>query len=98
MELKIGGLTLSGNEDEVKAAAEKLGLGAWYYSDSKGWLLIEQMATKHLANAILKHAEIEVWGKERTPRELAQEIIATLAQDATIGAMVVELLRRTSWQ
>jgi hypothetical protein len=64
----------------------------WYYSDSRGWVAIQEMATPHIKNAIVKrYEEWLVQLKALSPREMAKALVN--GPDALAG-LVAELSGR----
>jgi hypothetical protein len=97
MQIKLGnGLTIIGTESEVLDAMRKLGYGdqsnKFYNSESKGLILISDMETSHLRNAVLKLNR--EWAESLSgiyDPETVVEAIEAGNQDETFQAMLEEL-------
>lgn len=92
------GMTLEGTEEQIVSVMEKMGLsgdGMFYRSETKGLLLIREMQSLHLRNAILKIYSEWVDGlhKIAEPKEVVQAIVDGIT-DKTWIAMVKELSGR----
>jgi len=92
------GLLLEGTHSQIIDSLEKWGLsgdGVFYMSDSKGLVLIAEMQSTHLRNAILKL--YKEWLNELyaigNPKEVVERIVEGI-KDKTWIAMVKELSRR----
>lgn len=101
MEVKLtSGAVLNGTAEQIgvvlKAIGETgIGNGKYYFSESKGPVLIAEMNSIHLRNAILKFysAWIENLHKESDPKKVVAKILAGI-DDPTWIAMVKELNKR----
>ena len=67
----------------------------YYKSESRGYILIKEMDTNHLRNAILK--QVKEWTSYlytlTDPREVVEEIVSGI-ENATFSAMLKELNTR----
>ncbi len=101
MQVKLlSGAVLDGTAEQIgvvlKALGEKgIGNGLYYFSETKGPVLITEMNSMHLRNAILKfYAD---WVKELhteiDPKVVVKKIVAGIS-DPTWLAMVKELSKR----
>lgn len=94
------GMTLEGTEEQIVSVMEKMGLsgdGMFYRSETKGLLLIREMQSLHLRNAILKiYSEwVDSLHRIAEPREVVKSIVDGIT-DKTWIAMVKELSGRES--
>ena len=93
------GLTISGSQDEVYGVMRKLGYGEqngkFYNSSSKGLILISEMETSHLRNAVLKlnREWAESLSAINDPGAVADAILCG-NDDETFQAMLDELQDR----
>lgn len=92
------GMVLEGSSEQVAEVMEKMGLSGdevFYRSGSKGLLLIKEMQSIHLRNAILKIYTEWVNSLHRIaePKEVVKAIVEGIA-DKTWIAMVNELAGR----
>lgn len=95
------GIKVEGTAEQVRDIIEKLGYTnmvgdeLFYFSSTKGWILIKEMNTTHLRNAILKY--YESWVKSlhevRNPRVLVNKMEAGIS-DKTWLAMLKEYYTR----
>lgn len=93
------GMVLEGSSEQVAEVMEKMGLSGdelFYRSGSKGLMLISEMQSLHLRNAILKMYTEWVDGLHRIaePKEVVQRIVDGIT-DKTWIAMVKELSGRS---
>jgi hypothetical protein len=97
------GMTIEGTPQQVSEVMSKLGLGnllgdgTYYYSETHGPILIREMKTQHLRNAILKAYHnwlTNVVAKQTSARNFAYALINGF-NDKTIYAMIMELKSRT---
>ena len=103
MKITLGnGLTIEGSQREVVDAMQKLGYGSqnerFYNSESKGLILISDMETSHLRNAVLKLNR--EWAESLSEIDDPQDVVEALEmgnQDKTFQAMLEELDDRDSF-
>lgn len=105
IKVTIDGVEMSGNPDELAQLLTKLGIddrALYYNSSSKGKLLISEMHTEHLRNAILRMYSDWVANLQRTVRSMDDaEFLTVLKNGAgegniTLLAMVNELHKRVA--
>jgi len=92
------GLVLEGSQEQVMETMEKLGLkgdGVFYNSGTMGLLVIKEMQSLHLRNAILKmYTEwVDSLHKIAEPKEVVTKILNGM-DDPTFVAMLKELNSR----
>lgn len=92
------GMTLEGTEEQIISTMERLGLsgdGMFYRSESKGLVLIKEMQSLHLRNAILKFYKewLDELYKLPEPKDVVKAILDGI-NDPTWIAMVEELSKR----
>jgi len=92
------GMIIEGSVDQIRKTLEKLGLsgdGLFYNSGSRGLVLIKEMQSLHLRNAILKMYNQWVDSLHRIvePKEVVDEILDGNT-DPTFVAMLQELASR----
>jgi hypothetical protein len=100
MKITLGnGLTIEGSQREVVDAMQKLGYGnedeKFYNSESKGLILISDMETSHLRNAVLKLNR--EWAESLSQIDEPEEVVDAIMtgnQDRTFLAMLDELTDR----
>ena len=103
MKITLGnGLILEGAQPDVMDAMQKLGYGSqnerFYNSESKGLMLISDMETSHLRNAVLKLNR--EWAESLSEIDDPQDVVEALEmgnQDKTFQAMLEELDDRDSF-
>jgi hypothetical protein len=95
----LNGMVLEGTSSQVNETLKKLGYESapiYYYSASKGaWVLIKDMNTTHLKNAILKY--YTDWVKELHSTTNPQKLIAKILDgipDPTFQNMLKEYATR----
>lgn len=96
--LNGGELVLEGTQEQISKALDKLGIsgdGVFYRSESKGLVLISEMQSIHLRNAILKRYSdwVDSLHKIAEPKQVVEAILNG-PKDETWTAMVVELSKR----
>lgn len=96
--LNGGELVLEGTQEQISKALDKLGIsgdGVFYRSESKGLVLISEMQSIHLRNAILKRYTewVDSLHKIAEPKEVVKAILDG-PNDETWHAMVIELSKR----
>ena len=92
------GMILDGSVDQIRKTLEKLGLsgdGLFYNSGTRGLVLITEMQSLHLRNAILKMyiQWVDSLHKISEPKGVAEEILGGNT-DPTFVAMLRELYSR----
>jgi hypothetical protein len=92
------GMVLEGTQEQIESVLGKMGVAGdelFYKSDSKGLVLIEEMQSIHLRNAILKmYAQwVDSLHKIAEPKEVVNQILEGI-QDKTWVAMVKVLSSR----
>lgn len=92
------GMILEGTDEQVVSVMEKMGVsgdGIFYRSDSKGLVLIKEMQSLHLRNAILKIYKewIDSLYVLPEPKDVVNKILEGIT-DKTWIAMVEELNKR----
>lgn len=92
------GLVLEGSQEQIIQTMEKLGIsgdGVFYRSDSKGLVLIHEMKSIHLRNAILKYYSewVDSLHKIAEPKEVVKALFDG-PNDPTWIAMCKELNSR----
>jgi len=92
------GLVIEGTAEQVTGVLKSMGIsgdGMFYNSGSRGLVLIREMNSIHLRNAILKQYSEWVDGLHRLsePKEVVSAILGGI-QDKTWIAMVQELASR----
>lgn len=94
------GLSMEGTPEQIKDVLSSLGFkgigdGTYYYSESKGPVLISEMNSVHLRNAILKFYKewVDELHKEMNPKLVVKSILNGI-EDSTWIAMVKELNKR----
>jgi hypothetical protein len=95
------GISVEGTSEQVQEIIEKLGFvnmvgdETHYFSQTQGWILIKEMNTTHLRNAILKYYETWVHNLHelRNPKVLVDKIGAGIS-DRTWMAMLREYYTR----
>ena len=92
------GMTLEGTPEQIAEVAKRLGYPIskdFYESESKGVILISEMATTHLKNALLKmYSEwVDSLRTERVPKELFNKIMNGI-NDPTFIALLREYQKR----
>ena len=103
MKITLGnGLIIEGSQKDVMDAIQKLGYGdqneKFYNSSSRGLMLISEMETSHLRNAVLKlnREWAESLSRIDDPQDVV-EAVETGNQDETFLAMLEELDDRESF-
>ncbi len=95
------GISVEGDVDSVRETIEKLGFSnmvgdeTHYFSQTKGWILIKDMNTTHLRNAILKYYEtwVNKLHEVRNPKLLVAKMQDGIS-DKTWLSMLKEYYRR----
>jgi hypothetical protein len=94
------GLSIEGDSEQIQNVLNSLGYkgigdGTYYYSDSKGPILIAEMNSMHLRNAILKFYKewVDELHKETNPKKVVNQIVDGI-NDPTWVSMVKELNKR----
>jgi len=92
------GVTIEGTEERVKDTLTKMGFdgdGRYYFSNTKGLILISGMESTHLRNAILKFYKQWIDGlyNIKNPKEVVNKIVNGIDNSMWI-AMVKELSER----
>ena len=94
------GLSMEGTPEQIKDVLASLGFkgigdGTYYYSESKGPVLIKDMNSVHLRNALLKFYKewVDELHKEINPKVVVKFIIDGI-NDPTWVAMLQELYKR----
>jgi len=93
------GMTIEGTEREVTDAMKRLGISVeehMYKSSTRGWLVISEMESTHLRNAMLKiYSEwVNSLHAIKSPKNVVEAVIEGCT-DKTFQAMVLELHKRS---
>lgn len=91
-------LTLEGNEKDVLEALKFLRIekeSYMYKSESRGWLVISEMQSDHLRNAMLKIYQqwVDSLHSIKNPMDVVNAVVEGCT-DKTFVAMVLELSKR----
>jgi hypothetical protein len=98
--LNVGDITIAGEVTAVLENARKLGysvdMSKFYNSETHGLILIKEMETRHLRNALLKmyRAWVEKLGKTNTNKEL-MKLLEDGISDPSWEQMAQELYLRS---
>ena len=98
------GMTVEGTYDQVRDVLGKLGASVpelnslgdstHYNSSTKGWILISDMETYHLRNAVLKHYAEWLNDLRALDTRLVYQSLVNGPKNVTLLAMLRELGRR----